>query len=218
MVAAQVACISPLMGKQFMSTHMELRMAAEDPGADHWRAMVHAARIRPEQREEVVAAHVRYTSKMQVVLKASAGCADCAGATPSFANAGAAHLGQYPCNSNSRIQYLGRNPDIANLILTLPHLLLAPSCLLSWSLMIDRRAALGKLGEGCTPAATDSWTYTSLARAALNEHVANMEFLVFVWKGSLELVQLARAAVAAYPFFPDAMALAIELGHNQLAS
>ncbi|KAJ9519063.1 hypothetical protein QJQ45_003544 [Haematococcus lacustris] len=30
--------------------------------------------------------------------------------------------------------------------------------------------------------------------------------------------QLARAAVAAYPFFPDAMALAIELGHNQLAS
>ncbi|KAJ9519350.1 hypothetical protein QJQ45_023136 [Haematococcus lacustris] len=56
-------------------------------------------------REEVVAAHVRYTSKMQVVLKASAGCAACAGATPSF------------------------------------------------------------------------------------EHVANMEFLVFVWKGSLERVQ-----------------------------
>ncbi|KAJ9519062.1 hypothetical protein QJQ45_003543 [Haematococcus lacustris] len=33
------------------------------------------------KREEVVAAHVRYTSKMQVVLKASAGCAACAGAT-----------------------------------------------------------------------------------------------------------------------------------------
>eukprot|EP00198_Chlamydomonas_reinhardtii_P007378 XP_001696714.1 predicted protein [Chlamydomonas reinhardtii] len=47
------------------------------------------------------------------------------------------------------------------------------------------------------------------------EHNINMEFVVFVFKGVLDLLQVATAAVHSYPYYPDVLAMANVLHAQQ---
>ncbi|KXZ45711.1 hypothetical protein GPECTOR_51g697 [Gonium pectorale] len=48
------------------------------------------------------------------------------------------------------------------------------------------------------------------------EHNINMEFVVFVFRGVLDLLQIAKAAVHSYPYYPDVLAMSNVL-HAQTA-
>ncbi|GLI60214.1 hypothetical protein VaNZ11_002283 [Volvox africanus] len=90
----------------------------------------------------------------------------------------------------------------------------------------ERTALMGNLTQQAIPR---SRVFADICSASLTAHEAadrlranlqrehniNMEFVVFVFKGVLEMLQIAKAAVHSYPYYPDVLAMSNVLHAQQ---